>query len=188
MSARRMLARGAAAAASLLLAAGGGAALAQSSANHRLTESVFNTGGRPLNGAVASSTSHRVRLDAIGESAIGVSLSSASWRVDAGFVDVYRPPGEAKGLRFTDRTTLGWDPEPTVGRYNLYRDAVGTLPGNYGSCFRSSIAGESWTDAAQPPSGNGWFYLVTAENRLEEEGTKGVRSSGVERANPAPCP
>ena len=32
------------------------------------------------------------------------------------------------------------------------------------------------------------FYLVTARNRLGEEGTKGYRSPGIERPNDAPCP
>jgi hypothetical protein len=32
------------------------------------------------------------------------------------------------------------------------------------------------------------FYLVTGENRLGEEGTKGRTSTGAERVNPTPCP
>ena len=42
--------------------------------------------------------------------------------------------------------------------------------------------------AAPVPAGNGYFYLVTARNRLWEEGTKGSSSAGAQRANPAPCP
>ena len=30
--------------------------------------------------------------------------------------------------------------------------------------------------------------LVTARNRLTEEGTKGFTSAGAQRSNPAPCP
>jgi hypothetical protein len=34
----------------------------------------------------------------------------------------------------------------------------------------------------------GLFYLLTAENRLAEEGTIGTDSDGGERANDSPCP
>jgi hypothetical protein len=40
----------------------------------------------------------------------------------------------------------------------------------------------------RPSSGATFFYLATAKNRLGEEGTKGYRSSSVERPNPTPCP
>jgi hypothetical protein len=43
------------------------------------------------------------------------------------------------------------------------------------------------TDPASPPPDSIYFYLVTAENRLGEEGTKGYSSSGVERHG-SDCP
>ena len=40
-----------------------------------------------------------------------------------------------------------------------------------------------------PGSGDaGFLYLVTAENALDEEGSKGSDSAGVPRGNPVPCP
>ena len=65
---------------------------------------------------------------------------------------------------------------------------MSTLPGSFGTCVQSSVATETASDAANPPLGAGWFYLITARNVLTEEGTKGYRSNGIERTNPAPCP
>lgn len=160
----------------------------QQSASFKLEESAFNAGGSPLNGAVATSASFRLTFDSIAESASARGLASTSFRMDSGLISSYPPPGETRGLRFTDRTTLSWTPEKSVGTYNLYRDLLGTLPGNYGSCFQGAITGTTWLDAGTPPTGTGWFYLVTAENRLAEEGTKGYRSDHTERPNPLPCP
>ncbi len=171
-----------------VLALGGGVR-AQTSASHKLTEFTFNNGGDPLNGAYASSASHRMRLDAIGDAVgVGSTLSSAGFRMDPGFVDSYLPPGEVRNLRWSSKTALVWNPEKSVGTYDVYRDALGTLPGNYGACLQSALLNETATDATVPTSGTARFYLVTARNRLAEEGTKGFRSSGSERPNPAPCP
>jgi hypothetical protein len=84
---------------------------------------------------------------------------------------------------------MTWDPERSVGAYEVYRDALTTLPGGgFGTCFASGLTSEAATEAATPVAGQGWFYLVTARNRLGEEGTKGFQTSGAERPNPAPCP
>lgn len=165
-----------------------GIATAQTSASYKLTESTLNNGGDPRDGAYAASAGFHLKLDAIGDAALGVGLASAGWHMDAGFVDAYRPPGEIAGVLWPSKTTLQWTPEGSVGDYEVYRDAVSTLPGSYGSCFASSLTNESATEASSPVAGTGWFYLVTARNRLLEEGTKGNRTGGVERPNPSPCP
>jgi hypothetical protein len=163
--------------------------LAQTSASYKLTEAILNSGGDPSQGATLTSASHHIKLDAIGDSAIGVGLGSANFHMDAGFVDVYPPPGEVLGITFaSDKKTIRWNPERSIGSYDLYRDLTSTLPGNYGACLQSLITDNTWTDAATPPTGKSWFYLATAKNRLTEEGTKGKRSSGTERQNPTPCP
>lgn len=172
-----------------LVAVANSPALAQQSASYKLTESAVNAGGRPQDGSIASSASYRVSFDAIGDAVAGGSPSSASYRLGSGFVSWFPPPGEAKGLHFSDRTTLRWDPEPSVGTYNLYRDFVSALAGGgTGTCFVNGVSTEQASDAGSPGAGKGFFYLVTARNRLAEEGTKGKRSSGSERPNPAPCP
>jgi hypothetical protein len=172
----------------LVLLGAGGAALAQTSASYKLTESVFNAGGDPQNGTVAASASWRVTLDAIGDAADGVGLASASWHADAGFVDLYRPPGEVRNVLWPSKTTMTWSPEPTVGAYEVYRSFLSMLPGDFGSCLASGLTDETATDASAPPVSAGWFYIVTARNRLAEEGTKGAQSSGSERPNSSPCP
>jgi len=166
-----------------------GVAMAQSSVSYKLTEFTLNNGGDPTNGSSAASTSHRIRLDAIGDTVTAAALASASHRVDAGFVSYYPPPGEVHGQLFTGKTTLIWSPEKSIGTYDVYRASVSSLPGlGYGACLQSGLTAETATDAATPSAGQGYFYLVTARNRLGEIGTKGFASSGIERANAAPCP
>jgi hypothetical protein len=167
-----------------------GVALAQQSPSYKLQESTFNNGGDPAGGAFASSAGYRIKLDALGGGVLGTGLSSGSFRMDGGFVAAYPPPTEVLALRFDPpgKSSLSWNPERSAGSYNLYRAGVSTLPGTFGACFQSGIAGASATDAAVPAAGAGTFYLVTVRNRLAEEGTKGYRSNGVERTNAAPCP
>ena len=170
------------------LQAMGTIATAQTSASYKLVESTFNNGGDPANGAFAASASYRIKLDAIGDAITMTGLSSASHGMDGGFVSAYPPPGEVRADRWTSKTTQSWDPEKSVGAYQVYRDLLSALPGSFGACLQSSLPAETATDAAIPAAGTAWFYLVTARNRLGEEGSKGFRSSGVERPNPSPCP
>jgi hypothetical protein len=162
-------------------------ALAQTSASYKLTESTFNAGGNPA--PVLTSASYQVTLDSVGDSVSGASLSSASYNSSTGFPAAYPPPAEVATVRFTDSTTLVWTPEGSTGTYNLYRGFVTDLPGSYGACkLPANIVGESASDTDTPGSGQCYFYLVTAENRLAEEGTKGSDSAGNPHPNPSPCP
>lgn len=165
-------------------------AIAQSSASFRLSEHTFNAGGNPTQGVAPSSVSFRISLDAIGQTTPARGLSSASFRSDGGFLPAFAPPGEIEGVGFlADDATFTWAPDPSVGDYAVYRDGLATLPGlAYGTCLQSAIATASAADPSAPADGQGFFYLVTARNRLREEGTKGFRSGGVERPNAAPCP
>jgi hypothetical protein len=172
----------------LALAAVTTVANAQTSASYKLVEFTFNGGGRPTNGSIASSASYRIKLDAIGDALAATGLASASQHMDGGFVSNYPPPGEVRNGRWASKSTLSWDPEASVGTYEVYRDVLSSLPGSFGACFQSPLLTETATDAASPVAGTAWFYLVTARNRLGEEGTKGFRSSGVERPNASPCP
>ncbi|MBP7149081.1 MAG: hypothetical protein KBD01_16250 [Acidobacteria bacterium] len=161
--------------------------LAQTSSSYRLSEQVLNAGGRPANGAVATSSSYALRLEAIGEAVLGSGPASFSYRLDGGFVSAYPPPREVSELRFDGPTTLVWHPENSVGAYELYRAGLETLPGGYGSCLQRGLTIATATETAVPAPGHGFFYLVTARNRLGEEGTKGSRSDGTPRPNPNPC-
>ena len=167
-----------------------GSALAQESAHFRLREWAFNAGGDPLAGQHAASAHYGITLDSVGDAVAAARLASLSFRMDGGFVPAYPPPGEVRGLRLrVDRATLDFDPERSAGSYNLYRDLLTTLSGGgTGACLQYGLQETTAIDASTPPGGNGWFYLVTVENRLSEEGAKGSRSDGSPRPNPVPCP
>jgi hypothetical protein len=163
--------------------------LAQTSASYHLNEHTFNDGGQPANGAVSTSASFHLKLDAIGDAVVRSGMTSASFRADGGFVGDYPPPGEVQGLAFTSATSMVWNPEKSVGQYEVYRDFISSLQsGGTGTCFLSGLTAESATDTTVPALGSGLFYLVTARNLLNEEGTKGYKTGGVERPNTLPCP
>ena len=109
--------------------------------------------------------------------------------MEGGFGSTYPPPGEVSGLRFVDGSILAWDPEWSAGKYNLYRDLLGNLSGlGFGGCEQPGLTGTTVADATpMPPPGDGHFFLVTVENRLAEEGTKGFRTDGAERLGSV-CP
>jgi len=163
-------------------------ALAQSSASYKLEEHVVNAGGHPANGTIMSSANFRVTLDSIGESVVGVGMSSASFGMDSGFDTAFRPPGETHWMWFSDRDTMHWTAEPSAGAYNVYRALMSSLAAlGYGDCFAPGVSGNTGSDTGTPPASDGWFYLVTAENRLGEEGTKGWDSGTTERQGTV-CP
>jgi hypothetical protein len=173
----------------LALLAAAGTAGAQTSDHFDLSEYTFNAGGHPDDNGVLSSTHFTMTLDSLGAEIVAAGMSSASFTMDAGFASAYPPPGETAGLIFLDHETLQWNAEKSAGVYNLYRDLMSNLSGlGYGDCQQQDIQGTSTSDGGTPPLENGWFYLVTAENRVGEEGTKGYDGNGGERPNPAPCP
>jgi len=161
-------------------------ALAQSSESFDLEERVLNSGGTPAGGTVPASAGFRVTLASIGEALSATGAGSASFAVDSSFASAYPPPGEAVGLRFPDAQTLEWAPERSTGGYNLYRGALGEFLG-FGACLRQGIPDETTSDDDPVPPGSGFFYLVTASNRLGEEGTKGFQGDGAERGGDV-CP
>ena len=165
-------------------------AIAQESASYQLTEHTFNVGGNPADGTVLNSASYTITLDAIGDPMASRNLSSGSYQIEGGFVAAYPPPGEVLGVSFTDPITLSWNPEKSLGDYNLYRDLMSNLSGlGFGACEQQEIQ-DSMTmldDTHELETGEGYFYLVTAENRLDEEGTKGFSYDGPEREGTV-CP
>ena len=164
-------------------------AAAQSSTNYKISDHALNNGGGPHGGLVPSSTSFQITLDSIGDTVGLTTVGSASFQVQGSFVVSYRPPGEVLGLDFLNSTTLVWEPEPSVGEYQVYRSEVALLPsGDTGLCLVSQLPDNTVYEPSSPVPGQGWFYLVTARNRLAEEGTKGYRSNGSERPNLGPCP
>ena len=170
----------------VVLLAGATAALAQSSASYRMEETVFNGGGHPSQGTVLASASYQIRVDSLGEGIAGPPLSAPSYRIDSGFGSAYLPPGEVRGLRFESNDTLAWDPERSAGTYNLYRDLLNVVS-NYGGCHQQGITGASVTDSDVSATGQGFYYMVTVENRIQVEGAKGTDSVGAARGGTV-CP
>ena len=168
----------------IALAGSGMPAHAQTSAGFRLEEHTFGAGGVTL-----MSTDYRITGGSLGEAVMASPMSGPDYSVMSGFMAAYPPPGEVGELVFTDAQTLQWAVEPSAGTYNLYREALGSLSGsNGGSCAQQAIPGNSTTEGAAPPAGEGWFYLVTVENRLGEEGTRGSDGDGYERPETGICP
>ena len=162
-------------------------ATAQSSASYRLEEMSLNSGGHPDAGVILTSSNFRITQDTVGESLARVYLEGATLRLEGGFLSLNPPPVEVTNLQFSDETNLVWDPQ-TAAEYEVYRGAVSSLPGTFGACFANAVLDESTNDATVPPSGGGYFYLVTARNGLLEESPKGYGSDGTQEGNPAPCP
>ena len=154
-------------------------AAAQSSTNYKIEQGTFNSGGNPS--PILTSTSYQMTLDAIGDGINATGLASASYGMDAGFPPDYRPPGEVLNLRSSNATTLTWNPEISAASYNLYRGDRVNLPGNYGTKVQTGLTAPTTTDATSPSSGQCLIYLVTAINRLNEEGPKGYTSWGTLR-------
>jgi len=160
-----------------------GAALqAQSSTNYQIEQGTFNNGGNPS--PILASTSYQMTLDAIGDGISAAGLSSASYGMDVGFPPAYPPPGEVLNFRWTDKTTLAWDPYPKMKYYNVYYGDLAQLSSGYGSCLAADV--EALTLGGVPAPWTGSFYLVTTESSLEE-GTLGTDSSGVRRPLSSPC-
>ena len=162
--------------------------LAQQSTSFSLEEHVFNAGGHPQAGIEPASASHRLTLGSIGEPFWLRRSVGSTMLLDGGFVATYLPPGEIQDLRFTDPTTLVWDVHPAAGRYNVYRDSLAALSSlGYGACVQTNLSVPTASEALPLLPGSGYFFLVTVENRLFEEGTKGFDSNGVERTGTV-CP
>lgn len=161
--------------------------VAQSSTNYNIEQGAINAGGNPA--PVLTSTNYKITLDSVGDSVAGTGMSSTSYRSDCGFPPDYVPPEEVLNQRFSSPTLMTWDPEPSVGVYDVYRGlTTGFSGGSYGSCLQAGLTAASYTDSASPSSGQCWFYLVTAENRLGEQGTSGYLSDGSQRPITGACP
>ncbi len=162
-----------------------GTALAQTSTNFTLEEYTLNSGGTPSQGVDPTSVSFSITLASIGDGVVATGLASSSFGMEVGFDVAYPPPGEVGGLLLTDKQTLVWSAEQSAGVYNLYRDDTSN---GYGNCEQQDLAATMTTDAATPTTNNTFFYLVTVENRLAEEGTKGFRGDGTERLGATELP
>lgn len=155
-------------------------ALAQQSASFKLEEYALNNGGDPEAGQAPSSSSFEIAVASIGDGVQPARVAGPSVSVDGGFGAAYLPPGEVMNLQL-DSTALSWDAEPSRGDYQVYRGMVNSLSSGYGTVIQADVPAESTIDGDLPSVGQAFFYLVTVENRLDHEGTKGYDSTGSER-------
>ena len=151
----------------------------QSSENYTIGESAFNSGGNPS--PILTSTNYTITLGSIGEGVAGFGMESASYGMETGFPTPYPPPGEVQNLHFTDRITLTWNAERSANGYYLYRGDLVDLPSNYGIRIEPPVTETHTTDEETPDPGDSFFYLLTAVNRIGEEGSKGSDSLGTPR-------
>jgi subtilisin family serine protease len=89
---------------------------------------------------------------------------------------------------FTDTATgfTGTD-SPFVDTYNVYRGSIpGIAPSAYGSCLMTGRPSPTFSDTANPPAGQVFFYLVTGVH-AGVEGILGTDSTGRIRPNTSPC-
>jgi hypothetical protein len=99
--------------------------------------------------------------------------------MESGFVSGYPPPGEVYNVWFEDASTMHWNPERSVGTYHLYRDDT---------CSHPDLTDPLASIPDVPGVDTFYSYLVTAMNRISEEGTQGYKSDSSERTNADPCP
>ena len=89
---------------------------------------------------------------------------------------------------FTDTATgfTGTD-SPFVDTYNVYRGTIpGIAPSAYGACLMTGQPSPTFSDLANPPAGQVYFYLVTGVH-AGVEGILGTDSTGRIRPNTSPC-
>ncbi len=99
-------------------------------------------------------------------------------------------PAEVGNLRFLDKQTLAWDPEPLAEHYNVYRAYLFELPRHYGTAIAPEVPETTAQDPADPLPGQGFAYLVTAY-AAGAEGPMGDRVEGgvpTHRPNLYPWP
>lgn len=152
-----------------------------------LESQAYTNGGRPTDeGGILGSESFQITFDAIGNAVSTGTLSGSNITLRGGLASP--SPGEVDNLRFTTSTTLEWDPSPSAGIYNVYRDLLSNLDGlDFGFCFREDLVSNNTTDSDPVPTGDGYFYLVTVEDLLGIQGVKGFESDGTPRGGTI-CP
>jgi len=166
--------------ASLVVLLGALPLAAQQSASYRVEESSVNSGGSA--GSALSSANYQITLGSLGEAAATqVVLVSPGYENEPGLIASNAPAGDVPNLRLSGAGALAWDPASSAASYNVYRGFVDELDLGYGTCLESGLTNPVTTDASSPASGRSFFYLVSASNRLAEEGSAGLSSSALQR-------
>ena len=134
------------------------------------------------------SASYRAEIDTLGGSHVAPRLVGSLFSMDVTLAHAFPPPGEVRGVGFSDTETIFWSAERSVGSYRLYRGSAEFLPFETGRCLYGALPVATATDELIPEEGGLYFYLVTARNLLEEEGRVGFDGAGDPRIVPEACP
>jgi len=102
-----------------------------------------------------------------------------------------RRPAEVPGFvlsRAGSVTTLSWFAVPGADTYAVTRGTLSTLGSTYGACLIQGLPGTSYPDSSDPAAGQGFTYLIQAQNFDCGLGTLGFDSDEQERApGPGSC-
>jgi uncharacterized protein (DUF1800 family) len=93
-----------------------------------------------------------------------------------------------QGVRIDQRTNLTWSATSGAEFYNVYRGSLSGLALDQpGRCHGYGVPGTEFSSLTDPPAGDDYFYLVTAESTSHGEGTAGDQTGPLERALRGPC-
>ena len=99
----------------------------------------------------------------------------------------YQAASIVTDLRAISSTSFGGSDSVYVDAYDVYRGSIpGLGAGSYGACFLTGLPSPAFSDAANPPRGQAFFYLVTGVH-AGVEGILGVDSAGRIEPNNSPC-
>jgi S-formylglutathione hydrolase FrmB len=82
---------------------------------------------------------------------------------------------------------IDWENQPTADRYDLARGLLSSLGVGWGSCLAEDLTESRYEDAAIPPAGDGFFYLVRGEDLACGGTGPWGDSSGSTPREPAGC-
>jgi uncharacterized protein (DUF1800 family) len=107
---------------------------------------------------------------------IGIGISAAA------------PPGEVSNVQVGSSSQITWTSVAGATDYNVYRGLVSwQFRGDGAECHGDEIAGTSFASAGDPPAGEAFYYLVTAESDAGGEGTAGTGTGGAARPLRGTC-
>lgn len=87
----------------------------------------------------------------------------------------------------TTTAVLSWQSASFADSYAITRGLIsGLAPASYGSCLIDPVTMTTHDDAANPPSGDGYAYLIQGRNNMCALGLMGYRSDETIRVNSGP--
>jgi uncharacterized protein (DUF1800 family) len=98
------------------------------------------------------------------------------------------PPGEVSRVYLSPSSQIIWSPVTGATDYNVYRGLVSSrLRGDGAECHGDELTTNSLKSPGNPPAGDAFYYLVTAESNAGGEGTAGAGTGGAARPLRGTC-